>query len=68
MKQKNLKTLPTVSREEVRTHFPKTEAILLRLSVADKESIAGTAKTLHLTATEYLVKCHEIVAGKIPRT
>jgi hypothetical protein len=58
-------TFPTVSPAEVQHTFPKTEAILLRLSVADKEAITSTAKALHLTATEYLVKCHEVVSAKV---
>lgn len=59
--------VPAVSKEEVQHRFPKTEAILLRLSVADKEAITATAKSLHLTATEYLVKCHQLVSEKVRR-
>jgi uncharacterized protein (DUF1778 family) len=57
--------LPTISKEEIQKQFPKTEAILLRLSVQDKQAITDAAKSLHLTATEYLVKCHAVVAAKL---
>lgn len=66
MRKKSATTLPTVSKEEVQMTFPKTEAILLRLSVKDKTAITNAAKSLHLTATEYLVKCHAVVAAKLP--
>ena len=66
MKRKSNSTkLPTITKEEVQQRFPKTEAILLRLSVDDKKSITDAAKSLHLTATEYLVKCHEVIAAKL---
>ncbi len=64
-KTKPKSEIPAVSKEEVQQKFPKTEAILLRLSVEDKNAITTTAKTLHLTATEYLVKCHEVVSAKV---
>lgn len=64
-KTKSQPKMPAVSKEEVQQRFPKTEAILLRLSVEDKNAITTTAKTLHLTATEYLVKCHEVVSAKV---
>lgn len=66
-KEKNSSELPTVSEEEVRQKIPKTEAILLRLTEEDKASITKAAKSVHLTATEYLVKCHELVSIKLPR-
>lgn len=59
--------LPAVVGAEIQRSLPKTEAILLRLSVADKEAITTTAKSLHLTATEYLVKCHQLVSAKVRR-
>lgn len=59
--------LPAISSAAIQRSLPKTEAILLRLSVADKEAITATAKSLHLTATEYLVKCHQLVSEKVRR-
>jgi hypothetical protein len=58
--------LPTVTTGEVAHQLPKSEAILLRLTVQDKLAITRTAKKLHLTATEYLVKCHAVISAKIP--
>lgn len=57
--------LPTVTKAEVQERLPKSEAILLRLSVRDKDAITEAAKSVHLTATEYLVKCHELVSAKL---
>ena len=51
--------------KELKERLPKSEAILLRLTVRDKDAITVAAKSLHLTATEYLVKCHEIISGKL---
>jgi hypothetical protein len=50
---------------ELTVRLPKSEAILLRLTVRDKDAITAAAKSLHLTATEYLVKCHEIISEKL---
>jgi hypothetical protein len=57
---------PDVSAEEVQQQLPKRTAILLRLSLEDKKSITTTARSLKLTATEYLVKCHHLVSSKLP--
>jgi hypothetical protein len=54
-----------VTREEVNQRLPKTKGIFLRLSEQDRTSIIEAAKSVHLTATEYLVKCHELVSAKI---
>jgi hypothetical protein len=57
----------SVTRDEVQERLPKNEAILLRLSERDKASITEAAKSVHLTATEYLVKCHELVVAKLEK-
>lgn len=62
---KTTKALPTVSRGEVGREFPKTEAILVRTTIADKEMITAAAKSFHLTTTEFMVKSALMVAGKI---
>lgn len=67
MKNETERKMPTVSKQEVLDELPKTEAILLRLSKRDKEAITSAAKLLHLTATEYLVKCHKLVAEKLSK-
>ena len=56
-----------ISGEEVQAALPKTEVIFLRVSPKEKTAITATAKRLHLTVTEYLVKCHELIAGKLPQ-
>jgi len=66
MKKKNTpQKPPSVSKEEVQHQFPKTEAILLRLTVQDKKNITDAAKSFHLTTTEYLVKCHAVISAKL---
>lgn len=64
-KPKAQKLPASVTREEVEQRLPKNDAILLRLSTRDKTSITDAAKSVHLTATEYLVKCHELVSTKL---
>jgi hypothetical protein len=67
-KHKDTSELPAISTKELQQKFPKTEAILLRLSVQDKLAITEAAKSLHLTATEYLVKCHQVISAKLRKT
>ncbi|MCX6952516.1 MAG: hypothetical protein NTV51_10170 [Verrucomicrobia bacterium] len=66
-KTKDSPILPSVTKEEVQRQLPKTKAILLRLTEDDKEAIDAAAKSVHLTATEYLVRCHELISEKLPR-
>ena len=61
---KRKKSLPTVSDAEVAS-LPKTEALLLRLTKQDKESISKAASKLHLTMTEFLTKSALMVAEKV---
>ena len=65
--KKKTRQLPTPSKDEVAKQFPKTEAILLRLSAQDKESINAAAKSVHLTTTEFLVKSTLAIAAKLAR-
>jgi len=57
--------IPTVTPEEVAAAVEKSEVIYLRVTPNEKEAVKMAAKTLRLTATEYLLKCHELVSGKI---
>lgn len=66
-KKKKIPMLPNVSSDEVKHTFPKTEAILLRLSVQDKKTITEAAGSLHLTATEYLLRSALTIAAKLPK-
>ena len=67
MKKKSAKVLPTVSMGEAVKNFPKTENILVRTTVADKEAINSAAKSVHLTTTEFMVKSALMVAGKLTK-
>lgn len=65
--KKSAKALPTVSKGEVGREFPKTQNILVRTTVADKEAINSAAKSVHLTTTEFMVKSALMVAAKLKR-
>ena len=65
MKKRPTKALPTVSTGEVGREFPKTQNILVRTTVADKEAINSAAKSVHLTTTEFMVKSALMVAAKL---
>ncbi len=64
-KRKDSPALPSVTKEDVQRQLPKKKAILLRLSESDKDAIDTAAKSVHLTATEYLVTCHRLVSTKL---
>lgn len=66
--KKTAKALPAVSKDEVVKNFPKTENILVRTTVADKEAINSAAKSVHLTTTEFMVKSALMVAGKLAKS
>lgn len=66
MKKATPKEFPSVSKSEV-DQFPKSEALLLRLTPQDKQTITKAAGTLHLTVTEFLTKSALLVASKIPQ-
>jgi hypothetical protein len=65
MRRKSKAALPKPSREEIQATLPKSETIHLRVTKAEKTAIRATAGTLHLSITEYLLKCHAVVAAKI---
>ena len=65
--KKTAKSLPAASKDEVVKQFPKTQNILVRTTVADKETINSAAKSVHLTTTEFMVKSALMVAGKLTK-
>jgi uncharacterized protein (DUF1778 family) len=67
MKKKTPRKLPTPSKHEVAKQFPKKEAILLRLTAEDKETINHAAKSVHLTTTEFVLKSALAIARKLPK-
>ncbi|MSU49024.1 MAG: DUF1778 domain-containing protein [Opitutus sp.] len=64
MKRKTSKKLPKVSKAEVDA-LPKREAVLLRLTADDKQTVAKAASRLHLTMTEFLTRSALMVANKV---
>ena len=67
MRHKSKTSIPEPSLAEVQATLPKSETIHLRVTRAEKAAIRATAGALHLSITEYLLKCHSVVAGKIGR-
>ena len=67
MKKKTPRQLPTPTKDDVARQFPKTEAILLRMTAEDKETIIGAASKLHLTTTEFVLKSALAIASKLPK-
>ena len=58
------KKIPSVRSSEVQS-LPKSEAVLLRLTVQDKKTIVAAASKLHLTVTEFVTRASLIVAEKV---
>ena len=54
---KSAKKLPEPSGKELDTNLRKSEAILLRLTPADKKAIEDAAEEMKLTKTEFITKC-----------
>lgn len=64
MKKKPAKPLPKVSKADVAA-LVKSDAILLRLTKEDKETINRSASRLHLTSTEFVTKAALAFAAKV---
>jgi uncharacterized protein (DUF1778 family) len=60
-----IKSIPEPTTTEVKDGLAKTETIHLRLTKIEKQDIRQTAQGLHLSITEYLLKCHAVVAAKL---
>lgn len=56
--------------------FPREKAasdddrgvIFLRLTGKEKSAIDAAAKSVGLTTTEYLLRCHQLISSKLPKT
>lgn len=59
------KSIPEPTPTEIKAGLAKTETIHLRLTKIEKQAIRQTAQSLHLSITEYLLKCHSVVAAKL---
>ena len=65
MKRKKAhRALPAVSKADVAALI-KSDALLLRLTKADKEAITSAASKMHLTATEFVTKAALAFASKV---
>lgn len=42
--------------------------IFLRLTATEKKAIDAAAKSVGLTTTEYLLRCHQLISAKLPKT
>jgi uncharacterized protein (DUF1778 family) len=67
MKRSAKAAIPEPSLEDIKAALPKSETIHLRVTTTEKEAVRTTATSLHLSITEYLLKCHAVVAAKIVR-
>jgi uncharacterized protein (DUF1778 family) len=67
MRHKSKTAIPKPSLEEIQATLPKSETIHLRVTKDEKNAIRATAGALRLSITEYLLKCHSVVAAKIRR-
>jgi hypothetical protein len=61
---KTPKRIPAASAEELRRNLIKSEAVLLRLTPSDKETINAAASRLGITTTELLTKAGLMIAAK----
>lgn len=64
-RSKNPKKIPAASAAELRRNLIKSEAVLLRLTPADKEAINKAASDLGITTTELLTKAALMVGKKL---
>jgi uncharacterized protein (DUF1778 family) len=62
---KSKRKLPEPSGTELDTNLRKSEAILLRLTPADKKAIEDAAEEMKLTKTEFITKSVLMVASKV---
>jgi len=65
MRRKVERTIPEPTLAEIQKTLPKSETIHLRVTINEKAEVAATATSMHLSMTEYLLKCHAVVAGKL---
>lgn len=57
--------MPTITKAEADEWLVKSATVNMRVTEAQKKDIKRCAEVLHLSLTEYLVKCHELVSQKI---
>ena len=57
--------IPSIEITAIDDYVAKTEVIQIRVTPAQKREIKISASSLRLTTTEYLIKCHELIAQKL---
>ncbi len=65
MKRKTGSAFPEPNLAEIQSALPKSKTVQLRVTDAEKAEIKETANKLRLTMTEYLLKCHSVIEGKL---
>tara|TARA_R110002050_G_scaffold76014_3_gene162624 strand:- start:696 stop:941 length:246 start_codon:yes stop_codon:yes gene_type:complete len=59
------KEFPPVSAEDVSDSMERKQVIYLRVSEAEKKAVKRAAAFVHLSSTDYLIRCHELVSSKL---
>lgn len=54
--------LPSPTVEAVDRSLKKTETLNLRLTPSEKEGLRAAASSVGMSISEYVLKCHEVVA------
>jgi hypothetical protein len=62
------KKLPEPTASQVQAAVLKSETVHLRVTKNEKEAIKATATALHLSITEYFLKCHGLIADQLSKT
>ena len=63
----NTEAFPLPTSDEVKARVLKTETIQLRLTKIEKDDLRRVASRLSLSITDYILKCHEVVAAKLEK-
>ena len=61
------KALPKPTEQQVKSAVLKSETVHLRVTKNEKDEIKKTAGALHLSITEYLLKCHGLIAEQLAK-
>jgi len=67
MRHKSKTAIPEPSLAEIQATLPKSETVHLRVTKAEKAAIRATAGAVRLSITDYLLRCHAVVAAKMNR-
>ena len=65
MKAHKTNAIQAVEKAEIDDLVAKTAVLQIRVTPAQKRAIKINASYLGLTATDYLIKCHELIAVKM---